>query len=73
MKTEVILRVHGTAQRQVINARNVTSAAAQAMTMLSPRVCRLRDVQILKVIGMPSGEINTGYHAERQHTNLHHK
>jgi hypothetical protein len=68
MKTEVVLRVHGVAERHIVNARNSHSAAGMALQRLSPRICRLHDVQIVTVIGMPTGGIMRGaFHGDHQH------
>ena len=69
MKTEVVLRVHGVLERHVVNARNSHSAAGMVLQRLSPRVDRIRDVRIITIIGMPTGEVSrnfTGAHPTYQ-------
>lgn len=52
MKTIVILRIHGIKEIHHINARNLSTAGAQAMLRCSPKLCRLHDIKIHSIIGL---------------------
>ena len=64
MKTEVTLRVRGIIEVHTVDAPNPSSGGAIAMQRLSPRIDRMREVQIINCVGhcgFTAGQRTGGY------------
>jgi hypothetical protein len=51
MKTTVTLRIRGSLSVHTVNARNSSSAGAIVLNQLPPYIDRLRDCQLISVVG----------------------